>query len=398
MDLATEIGTKTTRMSEHPQTQRLVQQLLEQPYRFQLFQAVRILEQEAARQAIAAGQQPPPMVGALDRGAGVHSGVRFHSSAELRFPPAAIQRAWQSSPHEPSQPVACPDHFTVLELSCFGLVGPSGTLPSHYTSLVVDRYRTYRDSTLREFLDIFLQRFVALHYRAWCKYRHDIRYEQAKATRRGVSWDAADDPRDPITSVVSSLVGLAGPGLTERLTLDDEAVFHYSSHFSRTARTGECLEAVLADLLDQRVSVEQFAGRWLELEVTDQTMLASQTAPEGQHASLGCGALLGKRVWDIESTFEVIVGPLTARQFQQYLPGTRGLAVLSDFLRLYAGPTYEIVVRLTIAAGEVPPCRLGGPSDSLEGVLTPQLGWSTWLVSPTGSAIDRSDAAFAILR
>ena len=94
---------------------------------------------------------------------------------------------------------------------------------------------------------------------------------------------------------------------------------------------------MLADLLDEPVRVEQFVGRWLELEEADQTVLASRAAPEGQHAQLGSGALLGKRVWDIESTFEVVVGPLTAHAFRRYLPGSEGLAAVSDVLRLYAG-------------------------------------------------------------
>ncbi len=385
-------------MSDESQISPLVKLLLEQPSRFQLFQAVRILEQEAGRQAMAEGKQPIPLVGGLDQGAAVRSPIRFRSSATLQFPPSAIVRASRSRPPESSRAAAFSGSCTELELNCFGLVGPSGTLPPHYTSLIVERFRKYRDSTLRDFLDLFLQRFVALHYRAWCKYRHDIRYEQAKVSCRGVSWDAAADSRDAITSVVSSLVGLAGHGLTDRLAINDEAIFHYSSHFARGPRTAACLEGVLADLLDEPVRVEQFVGRWLELEEADQTVLASRAAPEGQHAQLGSGALLGKRVWDIESTFEVVVGPLTAHAFRRYLPGSEGLAAVSDVLRLYAGPNYEIVVRLSLAAQDVPQCRLGGAADRSDGPLAPQLGWTTWLVSPSGSPSDRTDTAYAIRR
>jgi type VI secretion system protein ImpH len=385
-------------MSSGSDANRLVELLLEQPYRFEFFQAVRILEQEAVRRAHAEGSPLPAAVGGMEQGGAVRSGIRFRSAATLQFPPAAIMRAWQTGTEEAARPGAGLPHVTELELSCFGLVGPSGTLPPHYTSLVVERFRRHRDSTLREFLDIFLQRFAALHYRAWWKYRHDIRYEQAKVACRGVAWDAADEPRDAITSVVSSLVGLAGKGLTGRLAVDDEAIFHYSSHFSRGPRTAACLEDVLADLLNARVRVEQFVGRWLELEAADQTMLASQSAPEGQHARLGHGALLGKRVWDIESTFEVVVGPLKAGVFRRYLPGSHGLAAISDFLRLYAGPNYEILIRLAILASEVPPCRLGGDAERPAGGLGPRLGWTTWLVPPAGSAVDRHDTTFSITR
>lgn len=384
-------------MSDEFPIGRVVQRLLEEPHQFQLFQAVRILEQEVAQQAMAKGRQPPPAVGGLDQGAAVRSGIRFHSAATLRFPTASIARANRSQPQASGRSVG-PPHVTDLELTCFGLVGPSGTLPPHYTSLIVERWSRYRDSTLREFLDIFLQRFVALHYRAWAKYRPDIQYEKAKVTSRGVSWDAAVEPRDAITSVVSSFVGLAGNGLTDRLAIDDHAIFHYSSHFARGPKTAVCLEAMLADLLSAAVKVEQFVGRWLELEPEDQTVLASPNMPEGQHAELGHGALLGKRVWDIESTFAVVVGPLNGSMFRQLLPGSRGLAAISDFLRLFAGPSYEIVVRLSLAAKEVPRCLLGGAEEGSAGSLGPRLGWTTWLVPPAGSPCDRNDTAFAVGR
>ena len=87
-------------MSDESQISPLVKLLLEQPSRFQLFQAVRILEQEAGRQAMAEGKQPIPLVGGLDQGAAVRSPIRFRSSATLQFPPSAIVRASRSRPPE----------------------------------------------------------------------------------------------------------------------------------------------------------------------------------------------------------------------------------------------------------------------------------------------------------
>jgi predicted component of type VI protein secretion system len=46
------------------------------------------------------------------------------------------------------------------------------------------------------------------------------------------------------------------------------------------------------------------------LEQPDQTALASCERPEGLNARLGVDAIAGRRVWDVESTFEVAVGPL----------------------------------------------------------------------------------------
>jgi len=389
----------TAELDGATETSRVVRLLLEQPHRFQLFQAIRILEQEAARQAIAQGRPAPPEVGGLDRGAAVHSPVRFHSSATLRYPTAAITRAWRGGAEDSGGESQERRHVTDLEVSCFGLVGPSGTLPAHYTSMVVERLRSFRDDTLKSFLDLFVTRFTALSYRAWSKYRQAIRYEQTVIAGRNSSWEVSTEPRDSVTTVVSALVGLAGHGVSSRMAVEDHAFYHYSSQFSRRVRPAEALERLLADQLHVSVRVEQFVGRWLELEPSDQTALAREGQPEGLHAQLGMGALLGKRVWDIESTFEVVLGPLRLRQLQSFLPGGHALIALADFLRFYAGPTYEIVLRLVLAGADVPPCRLGGDEEGQHGQSGqggPRLGWTTWLVGGDGVGKDRTDTAFVL--
>jgi hypothetical protein len=58
------------------------------------------------------------------------------------------------------------------------------------------------------------------------------------------------------------------------------------------------------------------------LEQPDQTALASRERSEGLNARLGVDAIAGRRVWDVESTFEVAVGPLSAIDFRSRLPWT----------------------------------------------------------------------------
>lgn len=384
-----------------PEMTRLAKLVFEQPHQFEFFQAVRILEQEAAREAIAAGRTAPPEIGSFDQGVAVNSPVQFHSSATLRFPSGSITRAWRSETASDRHFTQSSPGITNLEVSCYGLIGPAGTLPAHYTSMVVDRLRHFRDDTLKSFLDLFVQRFVALNYRAWCKYRQVLRYEQALVSSRPDSWEISTKPIDSVTAGVSALVGLAGRGVSSRMAVEDDAVFRHSSHFSRTIRGAASLEQLVAEHLGVNVRVEQFVGRWLELEVSDQTSLASDAQPEGMHAQLGMGTLLGKRVWDVESTFEVILGPLTLSYLRRFLPGGHALQRLADFLRLYAGPTYEIVLRLVLSSAEVPPCRLGSASDMPAGETTnggPRLGWTTWLVNPGGASEDRADTAFVLGR
>ena len=61
-------------------------------------------------------------------------------------------------------------------------------------------------------------------------------------------------------------------------------------------------------------------------------------------------------------------------------------------MRLYAGPQYDIHVRLILAAGSVPQARLGGnPANP----ATSRLGWTTWL-NTAASPDNRADAAFIV--
>jgi type VI secretion system protein ImpH len=243
---------------------RTMKRLFTEPQRFEFFQAVRLLEMETARQA-----------------AGSQTAIRFHSATTLGFPQGAITRihhepAEASTPHAGAATVAEAGRVHV-DLGCFGLVGPAGTLPRHYTSLVIERFRRFRDQTLRDFLDIFVHRMAAMLYGGWVKYRAGVQYERSRLTGRGTRWDdAASSPCDPVTAVVSSLVGLGTKGLRERLVEPDDAVFHHASHFSRQTRTAEALESLLRDLYGARVEVVPFVGRWLELERSDQTALASR--------------------------------------------------------------------------------------------------------------------------
>ncbi len=382
---------------------RTMKRLFTEPQRFEFFQAVRLLEMETARQAAARREPLPPALGGSDQGAGSQTAIRFHSATTLGFPQGAITRI-RHEPAEASTPNAGAATVSEagqggslgtgrvhVELGCFGLVGPAGTLPRHYTSLVIERFRRFRDRTLRDFLDIFVHRMAALLYGGWVKYRAGVQYERSRLTGRGTRWDdAAPSPCDPVTAVVSSLVGLGTKGLRERLAESDDAVLHHAAHFSRQTRTAEALESLLRDLYGARVEVVPFVGRWLELERSDQTALASRERPEGLNARLGVDAIAGRRVWDLDSTFEVRIGPLSLPDLCSRLPGTRRLAALSDLLRLYAGPQYEIGVRLVLAGEDVPPCRL------LKEGAGPRLGWTSWLSATTGSRVDRDDACFRV--
>lgn len=377
----------------------LIGQLIDSPGEFELFQAIRIADDHVWRMAKATGLPPPAEIGTTAPAEGSRPTVRFQGAATLGFPAGAVTRAelppqLQVDPEAPQghsgRAVSCR-----LEIDCFGLFGPAGVLPQHYTALVVERLRRFRDQTLRDFLDIFNQRAVSLLYRAWAKYRPAVQLERTAIRGGKAEWDqSALRPRDSLTAAVACLVGLGERGLVDRLGIDDEVVFHQAGHFARFPRSAESLAALLESLFDVAVEVRQFVGRWLVLEPPDQTQLGTRWAPDGLNTVLGGGAIAGRRVWNMQSVVELAVGPVPFATFRRLLPGTVCLGRLTDLTRLYVGPSFDIRVRPMLLAAEVPMARLGrhGPPADEPGAGS-RLGWTTFMRSRPAPC-DRDDAVF----
>lgn len=377
----------------------LITRLVNDPHQFDFFQAVRLAQGLTYVDAVAAGRAAPGEVGSTGPNAEEEPAVTLHCAVTLGFPGAAITTARIESGAEGGADETVGGTPRVhLEVACFGLVGPMGSLPVYYTTLVVDRIRRFRDRSLQAFLDIFNQRAISLLYRAWAKYRQPVQAERTLLRGAGTEWDdGAVRPRDAMTAAVACLVGLGGRGQGGKLAVDDDVIFRYAGHYAHYPRCAESLELLLTDLYGVPVNVHQFIGRWLDLEKPDQTRLGTRETPDGWNTRLGSMAIVGSRVWSVQSVLELSVGPLSLSQFRRRLPGTTELARIGDLARLYINLNYDIRVRPLLAAAEVPMSRLGGPTMEADG--TPagsRLGWTTWLLS-SPSPVDRCDPAFAVV-
>ena len=390
---------------------RLIDRLVTAPHQFDFFQAVRLAQNAVYLDAVAEGREPPCEVGSTTSNAEVDPPVTFHCAVTLGFPGAAVTRAqilsdaddgWDdarsdaavAAEGEPATQVPRMD----LEVACFGLVGPTGSLPLFYTTLVIDRIRRFRDHSLQAFLDVFNHRAISLLYRTWAKYRQPVQQERTLLRGIGTEWDdGAARPRDAITAAVACLVGLGGRGLSGKMAIDDDVIFRYAGHYSHFPRCAESLELLLSDLYGVPVQVHQFVGRWLDLEKPDQTRLGTREHPDGWNTQLGSMAIAGSRVWSVQSVLEISAGPLSLEQFRRRLPGTLALAKIGDLARLYINLSYDIHVRPILAAADVPMTKLGGTMVEADGSPAgSRLGWTTWLLS-AASTVDRRDAAFAVV-
>lgn len=352
----------------------LIDRLCNEPHRFEFSQAARLLEQYAGEYAAQRGRFAHGPVGE-DEQPGTEA-IRFRTQPGLSFPASSISRIRDLS----RGAVDADDPVRQFELwvTFFGLNAPSGALPQHYTALLLRRMRD-KDFALRDFFDQFNHRLLSLFYRAERKYRWPMAFEHAR--RRG--------QYDDCTQAQLCLVGLGTERLRRPATVEDEAVLYYSGHFARYPRSARGLEDVLEDFLGLPVDVRQFQGQWLRISEDDRSALLGRRSDRPSSMRLGSDAILGERVWDVQSKIRLRIGPVDYEQFRRFLPNGSALAQLRELARLYVGPTLDFDVQLVLRRSETPRIQLGGSATD-----QPRLGWNTWLRSKPVNH-DPEDAVFA---
>jgi len=310
---------------------------LDEPYRFGFFQAVRLLERMySSRKTI--GLEGPPR----------EEVVRFHSRVTLEFPASEVYEI--NGP--PSNGEEAPVDMVVTFM---GMAGTVGVLPAPYTELLLERIR-YKDTALRDFLDLFNHRMVSIFYRAWEKFYFSIAYER--------------DHQNPFTELLFNLVGMGTGGLRDRLGLSDESLLYYGGLVAQKPCSASALEAIVADQFGVPVNANQFSPQWLDIDEGSLTHLGAA------NSELGLNAIVGFRILDFQSKFRLRLGPLSYEQFLDFLPNGTAFPPATKLIRFLAGIEFDFDLQLVLKAIEVPACQL-----RTQGLGGPLLGWTTWLKS-----------------
>jgi type VI secretion system protein ImpH len=323
-------------------------ELFAEPYRYDFFQAVRLLERIMSDRA-AVGRDARREV------------VRFNAHVSLAFPPSALQGL--DRPSDPDLP-------PVLACAFMGMAGPVGVLPTVYTELVLQRLRA-GDKTPAAFLDIFNHRMISLFYRAWEKYRPALAHER----RQG----------DRFADYLMALIGLYGEPLRHRHAFPDAALPYRSGAFAQRHRPAVMLGRLLGEYFREPMEVIQFIGQWLRLAPADRSILGSG----GPYNELAVSFVLGDRSWDEPGKFRLRVGPLGFKTFRRFLPDGAAFLPLVQMTRLHADGEFDFDVQLVLKAEEVPDCQLNSRPGK-----GPRLGRFAWLKSMPFEK-DADDAVFA---
>jgi len=322
--------------------------LKHEPYRFNFFQAVRLLESLSREEPELWGSYP---VG-FDYGAEKET-VVFKAVPSLQFPSSDITKLIQRSVHDDKTKAG------EMLVTFMGLTGPAGVLPSHYTRMLMNQERD-RDHAMRDFFDIFNHRLISFFYRAWRKYRLFLDYER----KRG-----ADNTNDDLTRILRGLVGLETSGLQMRTDLPDDIFLYYAGLLSRNIRSASGLEGILSDYFKVPVRLQPLQSRMLPLHDKQCTRLAFAGGARGQFNRLGKTTFLGKRVPNSQNRFRLQVGPLNEAQFADFLPNGTALKPMRTLIEMYVGHEYDFDIQLILDRRRIPELRLGQT----------RLSWDSWL-------------------
>ena len=223
----------------------------------------------------------------------------------------------------------------------FGLYGTDSPLPANYTEQLL-----YDDpeGRLRAFVDIFNHRLLSLRHRAWKKYRQNVQYDG-----RGT---------DPISRRLRILTHLEQLG-------EPIALLRYAPLLHQQPLSEASFEQILQDAMQVPVRVESCHVRWMPVPEHQRSGLGRK------NCTLGGLCALGDQLRSAASTFRVVVGPLSARYVESFLPNGRRREELLALIDRLNSDQLDCVISIEVEPDALDPTWLG---DERQG-----LGWNTWL-------------------
>ena len=309
----------------------LIDGLKNDPYRFDFFRAVRLLE---------CRRPDLPRVGFSLSPA--EDPVRFWQKPSLRFAPASLDSVTTDGTGSVPK----------MAVNFFGLFGPNAPLPPHITEYALERQMHHRDQTITAFLNVFHHRLLSLFYRAWA------------ANQKVADLDRHKDQRYAV--YIGASFGIGMQTLQERDAVPDPAKLFFSGRLACQARNAEGLEAILREYFHIPAEVQPFTGRWLELPSDSLCQIGK--SPES--GSLGVNTIVGSRFWDSQLSFRMRFGPMGLADYERMLPKGDSFERLKYWVLNYCGEHFFWDVQLVLRADEVPSVCLGQSG---------RLGWTTWV-------------------
>jgi type VI secretion system protein ImpH len=311
----------------------LIDELAENPFAFDFFRAIRLLENS---------RPDLPRIGFSNSPS--EDPIRFCQRPSLAFAPSTLEALEKRAD----------DQVPKLFVRSFGLFGPNGPLPPHLTEYAFEREYNERDRTFAAFADIFHHRLISFFYRAWA------------ANQKSVDLDRSEGGR--FATFIGSFFGVGMESLQNQDAVSDLSKLYFSGRLSCQTRNAEGLEAILGSYFEIKTEIVTFVGHWSRLPGGSVCRLGS--SPET--GCMGVNIIVGSHFFEAQLNFRIRLGPMSFSEYERMLPQGASFNRLRYWVRNYCGEHFFWDVQLVLRAGEVPEIKLGGAG---------RLGWTTWLKS-----------------
>jgi len=337
------------------QRNTIVDRLFSEAYKFDFYQAVKLLEMLYFK-ALSGKAGIPQNPTGIDFFVPENFPVQFNSAITASFPASDIEKVSLSD-----------NRGEIFEMivNFIGLAGIQGPMPYHYTQLIIDSEKESQgNKAFREFLDIFNNRLALLMY------------EIRKVHR--VTFDLEQPEETLIAGYLFSLLGMGTDGLRNRLSVKDETLLYYTGLLASQSRSLTGIEFILSDYFGVKVQAVSFVGNWQSIPKDQRIRIGLK----GINQILG-DATLGKKYWNPSAKFEIRIGPVSGKQYLEFLPlkGSEFYTPLYELTRHYSGPEYNFDFILIINPSDLAPVKLGDKKSA-------RLGWTAWIPQKTGSVYD----------
>ena len=318
-------------------TDPLIERLSKEPFRFDFFWAVRLLEShfgDCPRIGHSSSPKDDP--------------IRFGQNPSLVFAPSTIE----------SFQAASDQHAPKMFVHFMGLFGPNGPIPMHLTEYARERMLQQKDPTFARFMDVFHHRIISLFYRAWASSQKALDLDRPE--------QAAHIAEQLFALYIGSFFGIGMDSLRDRDAVPDWAKLYYAGRLACQTRNAEGLEAIVKDFFGVPTEVETFIGQWLNMPA-DSLCRLGESPDTG---SLGLTTIVGSHFWECQLKFRIRMGPMSLADYERMLPCGDAFPRLRCWVLNYCGQELFWEAQLVLKAEEVPETHLGSFG---------RLGWTTWL-------------------
>jgi type VI secretion system ImpH/TssG family protein len=275
--------------------------------------------------------------------------VEFASSLSQDFPAGEIRRVEVADSSAQGG-----NNKTKITCNNYNIAAVNGPLPEPFVEMLRDD-QIQNDGAMNAFINIFNNRIQALRYLVHAFTNNNLTSSYAADTSTGqlllsLSGHLNKEQRKFHQQTDDTYIGLAGDLANCRMNLP-------------TIR--KLLHRILGVHLH---AMNSLLGRWLTVEESDHTHIGKQ------NHRLGSEATLGKKIWDQQAIFELVIGPLTVSRVQELVPEGKDYPQLKKLVEWISELRCDCKITLMCEPNSTNETTLSQHKNQ-----TNSLGYGTWL-------------------